>query len=140
METETCVTPLIIGYYPFRAKAQVLRLVCEYLHVPYYDRFFNPDDWSKFKEGEGRSWVLREFPFLQQGDFVVTGNHAMITYVIELSQRTDLLGKNLEHRTKIDNFWSKGDLKDTILGFLCNTRPTTNQEKLERRRQLNELY
>jgi hypothetical protein len=28
MEIEQQFTPIIIGYYPFRAKAQVLRLVC----------------------------------------------------------------------------------------------------------------
>lgn len=41
---------------------------------------------------------------------------------------------------KIDSFRAKGDLKDTILGFICNSRPTTSQEKLERVRKMNELY
>jgi hypothetical protein len=95
--------------------------------VSYYDRFFNPDDWSRFRATEGQKWIVKELPFLKHGDFVLTGNHAMITYVIELAQRTDLLGLTAQHRTKIDNFWSKGDLKDTILGFICNTRPTNNQ-------------
>lgn len=140
MEAEQSSTPVIIGYYPFRAKAQVLRLLCEYLHVPYYDRFFNPDDWNRFKEGEAQQWVIRDLPFLRHGDFSLTGNHAMITYVIELSNRRDLLGKCLEHKLKIDSFRAKGDLKDTILGFLCNMRPTNNQEKIDRRKQLNELY
>jgi hypothetical protein len=34
---------LVIGYYPFRAKGQVSRLLCEYLQLPYRDRFFTPD-------------------------------------------------------------------------------------------------
>jgi glutathione S-transferase len=140
MDIEQCTIPVVIGYYPFRAKAQVLRLVCEYLHVPYEDRFFDPDEWNKFREGEARRWIIRDLPFLKHGDFVVTGNHAMITYVIELARRQELLGKTIEHKMKIDAFRSKGDLKDTILGFICNSRPTTSQEKLERRRQLNELY
>lgn len=42
--------PIIIGYYPFRAKAQVDRLLCEFLHLNYRDRFFNPDQWNRFKE------------------------------------------------------------------------------------------
>ena len=41
---------------------------------------------------------------------------------------------------KIDNFRAKGDLKDTILGFICNSRPTTSQEKLDRVKKMNELY
>jgi hypothetical protein len=28
MDVEQTSTPVIIGYYPFRAKAQVLRLLC----------------------------------------------------------------------------------------------------------------
>ena len=40
---------IIIGYYPFRAKGQIPRLLCEYLHLPYRDRFFTPDEWNKFK-------------------------------------------------------------------------------------------
>lgn len=34
--------PIIIGYYPFRAKAQIPRLLCEFLHLSYVDKFFNP--------------------------------------------------------------------------------------------------
>ena len=74
---------------------------------------------------------------MRHGDFVLTGNHAMITYVIELAGRKDLLGRTLEHKMKIDSFRAKGDLKDTILGFLCNMRPANSQEKLDRRKQLN---
>ena len=51
-----------------------------------------------------------------------------------------MLGKTLDHKMKIDLFRSKGDLKDTILGFICNSRPTTNQEKIERVEKMNELY
>jgi len=51
----------------------------------------------------------------------------MITYVIELSGRRELLGRTIEHQMKIDSFRSKGDLKDTIVGFLCNMRPTNSQ-------------
>ena len=108
--------------------------------MPYYDRFFNPDDWVKYREREAKRWVVRELPFIKHGDFVVTGNHAMITYVIELSQRREMLGKTIEHRAKIDSFRAKGDLKDTILAFICNSRPNTPQEKLERVQKMNELY
>ena len=51
-----------------------------------------------------------------------------------------MLGRSIEDRMKIDSFRSKGDLKDTILGFICNSRPTTSQEKLERVKKMNELY
>lgn len=50
MEEERASEILVIGYYPFRAKAQICRLLCEYLHVPYLNKFFTPDQWSKFKD------------------------------------------------------------------------------------------
>lgn len=50
METQSFPTPLNIGYYPFRAKAQILRNLCEYLHLPYHDRFLSPDQWSEIKQ------------------------------------------------------------------------------------------
>lgn len=31
---------ITIGYYPIRGKAQVPRLLCEYLKVPYEDQLF----------------------------------------------------------------------------------------------------
>jgi hypothetical protein len=36
-------SPVVIAYYPLRARAQIPRLLCEYLHIPYVDRFFTPD-------------------------------------------------------------------------------------------------
>jgi hypothetical protein len=42
-------TTLVIGYYPFRGKAQIQRLLCEYLHIPYQDYFLDPDQWIRFK-------------------------------------------------------------------------------------------
>ncbi len=81
MDVEQDSTTLLIGYYPFRAKAQVLRLVCEYLHLPYRDWFFDPDQWSKFKSTETDGWVIKDLPFLKHGNFVVTGTSAMVNYV-----------------------------------------------------------
>lgn len=41
---------IIIGYYPVRAKAQLCRLLCEYLHVDYIDKHLNPTEWDEFKQ------------------------------------------------------------------------------------------
>ena len=49
MQPEQTTTPLIIGYYPVRAKAQLCRLLCEYLHVDYVDKHLSPTDWDDIK-------------------------------------------------------------------------------------------
>lgn len=40
----------VIGYYPIRGKAQVCRLICEYLNVDYADRLFSIPEWEKEKK------------------------------------------------------------------------------------------
>ena len=34
---------MVIGYFGVRAKAQVCRLLCEYLELPYRDQYFTPE-------------------------------------------------------------------------------------------------
>ena len=41
--------PLILGYYPIRGKAQVIRILCEYLHICYKDMLLSPEEWEKYK-------------------------------------------------------------------------------------------
>ena len=82
MQVEYTKTPVTIGYYPFRAKAQVLRLVCEYAHVPYKDHFYDPDQWRQEKLNLSRNNKITEFPYLEHEGFVLSGGHAMLTYVV----------------------------------------------------------
>ena len=41
--SQTNTFPLTIASFPIRGKSQVLKLVCEYLHCPYTDKIFNPE-------------------------------------------------------------------------------------------------
>lgn len=50
MEKEQAAAPIILGYYPVRAKAQLCRLLCEYLHVDYIDIHLSPSDWDELKK------------------------------------------------------------------------------------------
>lgn len=45
-EHEDCI---VIGYFGIRAKAQVCRLLCEYLGLAYKDRFFTPEEWDNYE-------------------------------------------------------------------------------------------
>jgi hypothetical protein len=81
-ETAESNEPILIGYYPFRAKAQLPRLLCEYLHVKYVDVFLSPDEWSRFKDNEAKGWIIKDMPFCIDGNFAVTGPTAVTHYVI----------------------------------------------------------
>lgn len=40
---------IVIGYYNLRGKAQVCRLLCEYLGVDYKDKLFTLAEWQRFQ-------------------------------------------------------------------------------------------
>lgn len=119
---------MVIGYYPFRAKGQISRLLCEYLHLEYVDRFFNPEEWNAFKENEAKKWVLKDLPYLQDGDFVVSGPIGIATYLVEKAGRMDLFGKNAEDQAKLDQIRMRCDLRTAMIGMTCVTRPNCELE------------
>lgn len=63
---------ILLGYYAFRGKIQVCRLLCEYLGVPYTDVLYTPNTWANFKETQKMNWNYPELPFLKDKDIVVT--------------------------------------------------------------------
>jgi hypothetical protein len=128
-EKEEETQPLTLGYYPFRGKVQICRLLCEYLHVPYVDQLFTPDQWNKYKEGEAKDWIIKELPFCKDGSFIVTGPSAMIHYVVERANRRDLFGRNIADQIKIDSIRSKHDIRDAILGLICQARTSLSPEE-----------
>jgi glutathione S-transferase len=75
--------------------------------VPYQDRFFNPEQWDNFKVKQGKKMPVKELPYLVDNNFVLTGANAMLRYVIEKSNRKEILGRNLLDSIKIDMFKSK---------------------------------
>jgi hypothetical protein len=119
---------IVLGYYPFRAKGQVPRLICEYLHLPYADRFFTPDQWTLFRDTDAKDWVVRDLPFLQEADFAVTGPIGMVTYLLEKAGRTDLLGRTLEDKARLDSIRSRCDLRTALIGMTCVGRSNCEEE------------
>lgn len=65
-------TTIVIGYYNLRGKAQVPRLLCEYLHVDYRDELMSLTEWDRYKRTQTKKWDYNDLPFLKEGDFVVS--------------------------------------------------------------------
>ena len=63
---------------------------------------------------------------------MLTGSTAMITYVVELASRQDLLGRSLEDKVKVDLFKSKGCL-NILLGFICSSRAKNHSSRIEKK-------
>lgn len=87
---------MIIGYYPLRGKAQVCRLLCEYLHIPYKDLLFTPKTWEEFKRNHNEfGWTFEEIPFLKDDNLIITETYPICLYILSKANRKDLLGKSL---------------------------------------------
>lgn len=86
---------ITIGYYKLRGKAQVPRLLCEYLQIEYKDELFTLAEWDRFKRTKTKNWDFPDVPFLKEGDFVVTEPTPICTYLINRFGSPDLLGKTL---------------------------------------------
>jgi glutathione S-transferase len=72
--------------------------------------------------------VIKALPFLKDGDFVVTGAQGITEYLIRKSGRTDLLGASLRDRIRIDMIKSKHDIKDSVIGLICQMHRTDRVE------------
>jgi glutathione S-transferase len=118
-----------IGYFGIRAKAQVCRLLCEHLGLPYRDRFFTPEEWEEYERTEAKDWIIKGLPYLRDGNFVVTGQHGMIEYVVRKAGRLPLLGTSMRDRIKIDVFKSKHDIKDNIIALICQVNRSNPKER-----------
>lgn len=80
--------------------------------------------------------MVKDLPFVKDGDFVVTGPAACGIYIMERAGRGDLLGKNLADKIKIDSIKSKHDIKTAILGLICVFRPSSVQEDKQKLMQM----
>lgn len=73
---------VVIGYYNLRGKAQVCRLLLEYLGVEYEDRLYSLAEWQKASIDPSLPFAFPALPFLKEGPFVVTESVPMCCYII----------------------------------------------------------
>lgn len=67
---------IVFGSFPFRGPMHSVKLLCEYMGIPYECKFFNPVEWAQYKENEAKDWLYQKIPFMKCGDFVITNSLA----------------------------------------------------------------
>lgn len=112
-------TTTTIGYYPIRGKAQVCRLLCEYLGVEYADKLFSIPEWEKEKKEKLRKIPIKELPYLQEGPFRVTGSVPMCLYIIDRFSTGELLGRDLKDQALVDMYLWTIESMNSIINFNC---------------------
>lgn len=82
--------------WAIRGSAEVVRLVLEYILVPYKERkyvYLTKDQWYNVDQPRLReAHPAIELPYLEDGETIVCGPEAIITYILNKYERTELLG------------------------------------------------
>eukprot|EP01017_Pseudomicrothorax_dubius_P008482 TRINITY_DN12798_c0_g2_i7.p1 TRINITY_DN12798_c0_g2~~TRINITY_DN12798_c0_g2_i7.p1 ORF type:complete len:225 (-),score=48.11 TRINITY_DN12798_c0_g2_i7:687-1361(-) len=108
---------LILGYWPFKARVEQIKLLLEYLGVPYVIKLYTqPEEWARDKKS--LNFPFPNLPYIKDGDVVVCETDAIFHYICLKMHRPELLGKtirqiNLQRQLKgvLD------ELLDVLLGM-----------------------
>ena len=65
---------------------------------------------------------IKELPFLEEGNFMVTGSIPMCLYIIDRFCKEDLLGKDLKDQTIVDMYLWTIDSMSSIINLNCQKK------------------
>eukprot|EP01017_Pseudomicrothorax_dubius_P036936 TRINITY_DN5354_c0_g1_i1.p1 TRINITY_DN5354_c0_g1~~TRINITY_DN5354_c0_g1_i1.p1 ORF type:complete len:218 (+),score=23.93 TRINITY_DN5354_c0_g1_i1:111-764(+) len=93
METK----PLVLGYWAIQGRAEPLRQLLEYLHVPYVNKkYTDRQEWATDKATLNNPFP--NLPYLVDGDKIITESQALAVYLIEKAGKSELLGRTPEQK------------------------------------------
>lgn len=96
-----------LGYWKVRGRGQVPRLLLAYSGVDFEECNYTlggPEWGEQDKKNMGLNFP--NLPYLLDGDYNITESSAIPRYIIKRWGKTDLLGKELRERAKIESFIS----------------------------------
>lgn len=107
---------LIIAYWGVKGRGEVLKLLAEYMGLPYETKIYSdPNEWFQ-KDKPALKTNFPNLPYIQDGDQVMTESEACIMYLVRKSMRLDLMGSNAEEVVHITQL--KGVLNDLVDSFM----------------------
>jgi glutathione S-transferase len=91
---------LTLGYWFIRGLAERIRLLLEYLGLPYEQEFYfedNEDQWFKVDKPKLlEKNPAANLPYLIDGDKIISESTAILVHLCHRAGRLDLLGRNAE--------------------------------------------
>lgn len=92
---------LVLVYWDIRGLAERIRLLLEYLGLPYEDRrLTDRNEWMNVIKPSINDPFIN-LPYLQDGDKIISESEAIITYIILKAGRGELLGKDNCQRVEV---------------------------------------
>ncbi|EGR28044.1 hypothetical protein IMG5_184090 [Ichthyophthirius multifiliis] len=98
------MTEVVLGYWAIRGLAEPVRLLLEYLEVPYKQNLYghpqHPEhDWAKDKEQKRQLTAFPNLPYLEDGNKHITESSAIMIYLTNKCNRgDDLLGATSDEK------------------------------------------
>jgi glutathione S-transferase len=96
-------TKVRLGYWGIRGRGQVPRLLLAYTQAVWEDvQYTSPEQWFG---GDKQSLGLNfpNLPYLIEGDLKITETEAICHYIIDRSNKKELLGKSPQHKAVVMN-------------------------------------
>jgi glutathione S-transferase len=85
---------LVFGYWALRGKAHMIRLVMEYLRIPYEDIVYRtPQSW--YEDSLAKSSKATELPYLIDDGFVLDEAVPILNYILKKYGYENLLGQTI---------------------------------------------
>jgi glutathione S-transferase len=91
-----------LGYWNIRGRGQVPRLLLAYTGLNWEDVVYkDASQWFGIGDKTKLGFDFPNLPYLINGDFKLTETAAIIRYIIRISNKKELLGKNEEDQARI---------------------------------------
>lgn len=97
---------LVFGYWALRGKAHMIRLVMEYLNIPYQDVIYiTPQSW--YEDSLAKANRQLDLPYLIDDDFILDEAVPILNYILKKNGHEILLGRTIEDQAHVDMYmWS----------------------------------
>ena len=94
---------ITFGYWGVRGLGQVCRLLLQYTGANWVDKkYTSPDSWfGNDKKNMGFSFP--NLPYIIEGNLKITESGALRRYIINRSEKKELLGKDMRDQAIVDN-------------------------------------
>jgi glutathione S-transferase len=116
---------IIVGYWPIRGRAGVLRNLLTYVGLPYKNHLYNPAEWFG-KDKQELGFDYPNLPYIIDGDKKITESSALLYYIPIRAGKRELIGDTDDKfiqvqvalnvvedaRSEVSHLcWTKGDFK-----------------------------